>query len=63
MTTWAQSIEEIKIEKETTEKIKGLVKTWEAEELSKDARKIIDTLKYLYEQEDRKIRELEDLKK
>lgn len=58
MTTWAQIIEEIKIEKETAKKIKGLVKTWEAEELSKDARKIIDTLKYLYEQEDRKIQQI-----
>ena len=58
MTTWAQITEEIKIEKETLYKIKGLVKTWEAEELSKDARTIVDTLKYLYEQEDRKIQQL-----
>lgn len=60
MTTWTQIIEEIKIEKETAEKIKGLVKTWEAEELSKDAMKIIDTLKYLFDQEDEKLKRLED---
>lgn len=60
MTTWTQIIEEIKIEKETVEKIKGLVKTWDAEELSKDARKIVDTLKYLFDQEDEKLKRLEE---